>query len=56
MLLGLMITVVTQVLCTVISGDSTVFQGTELYRDAAYRNGYFVLARCVLIGLTRIRE
>ncbi|MEQ7004954.1 MFS transporter [Actinopolymorpha sp. B17G11] len=51
MLLGVVITFVTQVLFTVLGSHSTVVKGTALYLDAGYRNGYFVLAGCVLIGL-----
>jgi MFS family permease len=51
MLVGLTTSLSGQILYTVLAGRSTVFHGTALYHDAAYRNGYFVLAGLVLIGL-----
>jgi MFS family permease len=51
MLLGVMVTVGVQVLFTVLSSSSTVLHGTALYHDAAYRDGYFVLAGFAVIGL-----
>jgi MFS family permease len=50
MLLGLMVTVGTQVLFTTLGAGATVVQGTALYHDVAYRNGYLVLAAIMCIG------
>lgn len=51
MLVGLTSSLSGQVLYTVLAGDSTVFHGTTLYHDGAYRSGYFVLAGIIVIGL-----
>lgn len=51
MLVGLMSSLSGQILYTTLAGDATVFHGTTLYHDGAYRNGYFVLAGIIMIGL-----
>ena len=51
MLVGLLTSLSGQILYTTLAASSTVFHGTALYHDAAYRNGYFLLAGLVVLGL-----
>jgi MFS family permease len=51
MLVGLMVTVGTQVIFTVLNHDSSVLQGVALYHGNGYRNAFFALAGCIGVGL-----
>ncbi|MDX6356772.1 MAG: hypothetical protein QOF98_3675 [Streptomyces sp.] len=51
MLVGLMVTVGTQVIFTVLNHDSSVLHGVALYHGNGYRNAFFALAGCIGVGL-----
>ena len=51
MLIGLMATLGSQVLFTVLSGHVTISNGTAFYHDAGYRDAYLALAAVAVIGL-----
>lgn len=51
MLYGLVQTLVTQVLFTVLAHHTTVLKGTAFYRDAGYTGAYTAAAVCLAVGL-----
>ncbi|MGI3223311.1 MFS transporter [Streptomyces sp. GTA36] len=51
MVQGVLTTVITQLVYVILAKDSTVFQGTRFYHDAAFKNAMLLGAGLALLGL-----